>query len=74
MVAMSLAEVTRSKFRFLSGDKAEMLAVLSEHIDVEEIPVEYGGKKEVVFDVEEYLAGDLYYIGENNGVKPPLYA
>ena len=73
MVAMSLAEVTKNKFRFLSGDKVEILAVLSEYIDAEEIPVEYGGKKELAFDVEEYLAGDLY-VAENTGNKPPLYA
>lgn len=43
------------------------------YIDEEEVPVEYGGKKTVVFNVEEYLESDAYYTGGINGAKPPLY-
>lgn len=74
MVAMSLAEVTRSKFRFLSCDRTEIFNALNQHIDAEEIPVEYGGTKTMSFDVAEYLASDIYYTGDFNGGKPPLYA
>jgi len=60
MLSISLSEVTKSKFRFISGGKNEMFKVMKETIDENILPEQYGGKGKLEFDINTYLDSDPY--------------
>ena len=60
MLSISLSDVTKSKFRFISGGKSEMLKVMREQIDENILPEQYGGKGKLEFDINTYLDSDPY--------------
>lgn len=63
MLSISLSDVTKSKFRFISGGKIEMLKVMREQIDENVLPEQYGGMGKLEFDVNTYLESDPYLSG-----------
>jgi hypothetical protein len=60
MLSISLSDVTKSKFRFISGGKSEMFRVMKEQIDENILPEQYGGKGTLEFDINAYLDSDPY--------------
>ena len=71
MVSMSLSDVTKKKFRFLSGSKEEQRRCLLEYIDEDVLASAFGGTRDVDFNVDEFLAGDPYL---REGTEKPLYS
>ena len=60
MLSISLSDVTKSKFRFISGGKSEMVRVMKDQIDENILPEQYGGKGTLDFDINSYLDCDPY--------------